>query len=121
MPFTPENSVEFDFEYFNDDDDDDSSLVIKRTRSYSTRTDKYSSKTKLSARQTTDTASVNQAIACALKSRSKAFHYTQKHLQYLPPSIKHLELCDSLQEFDLHANELQNLPDEISYLKSIVG
>ena len=117
MPLLHENNNDFELETFDDDDDDD--LVIRRTTSYSTRTDHSSIKSKLSARQTSETINVNQAIACALKSRPKSFHYTQKRLQNLPPSIKHLEVCDTIREFDLHGNQLRTLPNEIEYLKFI--
>ncbi len=123
MPLLHESNIDYELDNFNDEDDDDEEryhgLLIRRTRSYSTRTDKSSSKTTLSARQTSDTVGVNQAIACALKSTPKAFHYTQKNLQYLPPSIKHLEVCDTLRELDLHGNQLKSLPDEIENLKSV--
>jgi len=126
MPLLHESNVEFKFENFDDDDDDDDEeeerchgLLIRRKISYSTQTDKSSSKTKLSARQVSDTIGVNQAIACALKSHPKVFHYTQKHLQYLPPTIKHLQVCDTIRELDLHGNELKLLPNEIEVLKSI--
>ncbi len=126
MPLLHESNVEFKFENFDDDDDDDEEeeerchgLLIRRKISYSTQTDKSSSKTKLSARQISDTIAVNQAIACALKSHPKAFHYIQKHLQYLPPSIKHLQVCNAIRELDLHGNELKSLPNEIKALKFI--
>jgi hypothetical protein len=128
MPLLHESNIEFELENFNDDDDDDDyeederchGLLIRRKTSYSTRTDKSSSlKTKLSFRQRSDTIGVNQAIACTLKSHPKSFHYTQKHLQYLPPSIKYLQVCDTIRELDLHGNELKLLPNEIKALKSI--
>jgi hypothetical protein len=121
MPLLHGSNIEFGSDNFNDDDDDeyDHDLVIRRTTSYSTRIGKSASKTKLSARQTSDSIGVDQAIACALKSRPKAFHYTQKHLQYLPPSIQHLAVCDSIRELDLHGNQLKSLPNEIEKFKSI--
>lgn len=125
MPLLQENNIDFELESFNDDDYDDDDerchgLLIRRTRSYTTRTDNNSSaKTKLSARQITDTAGVNKAIACALKSSPKAFYYTQKQLQYLPSSIKHLAVCDAIRELDLHGNHLKVLPDEIESLQSV--
>ena len=106
----------------NDNEHDDEcnrSLVIRHTANYSTRLGKLSSDTKLTARQKTETKSVDQAIACALKSRPKAFHYTQKKLQYLPPSIQHLAVYDTLIELDLHGNQLKSLPNEIEKLKLI--
>ncbi len=126
MPLLHESNTEFESENFNDDDDDDDDvdercqgLFIRRTTSYSTRTSKSSTKIKLSARETSETIGVNQAIACALKSHPKAFHYTQKQLQYLPPSIKYLVKCNNIRELDLHGNQLKSLPDEIENLKSI--
>jgi len=123
MPLLHESNTEFESENFNDDDDDDDErcqgLFIRRTTSYSTRTDKSPIKTKLSARETSETIAVNQAIACALKSHPKAFHYTQKQLQYLPPSIKYLVKCNNIRELDLHGNQLKSLPDEIENLKLI--
>jgi len=126
MPLLHKSNIEFELEDFNDDDDDDDEerchgLLIRRTTSYSTPTDRSlsSSNTKISARQRSETISVNQAIACALKSHPKAFHYTQKNLQYLPSSIKHLEVCDTIRELDLHGNQLKSLPNEIGNLKSI--
>ncbi len=117
MPLLHENNTDFELKNSNDDDDERyHGLVIRRTTSYSTRTDES---TKLSARQTSDIIGVNQAIACALKSTPKAFHYTQKHLQYLPPSIQHLAVCETIRELDLHGNQLKTLPNEIQSLKSI--
>ena len=120
MPLLHESNIDLELQSFDDDDEDDDEhcqgLLIRRTRSYTTRTD---TKTRLSARQITDTNGVNQAIACALKSNPKAFHYTQKHLQYVPPSIQHLAACDNLREFDLHGNELKILPKEIESLQSV--
>lgn len=124
MPLFHESNIDLELQSFDDDDEDIDErcqgLLIRRTRSYTTRTDtKAPVKTRLSARETTDTTSVNQAIACALKSNPKAFHYTQKHLQFVPPSIQHLAACEALREFDLHGNELKLLPKEIQCLKSV--
>ncbi|CAF1202711.1 unnamed protein product [Rotaria sp. Silwood1] len=126
MPLLYDNNMNFELENFNDDDDDDDDydehchgLLIRRKTSYTTRVNKSSSKAKLSARQQSETIYVDQAIACALKSRSKAFHYTQKNLQYLPPSIQHLAVCDCLRELDLHGNQLKFLPNEVEKLKSV--
>jgi Leucine-rich repeat (LRR) protein len=114
MPVLHENNIDFELEDF--DDERCQGLLIRQTTSYSTRTDKP---VKLSARQTSDMIAVNQAIACALKSTPKAFHYAQKHLQYLPPSIQHLAVCETIRELDLQGNHLKILPDEIGNLKSI--
>jgi Leucine-rich repeat (LRR) protein len=119
MPLLHESNNEYELDNFSDDDDDDNSLVLRRTTSYSTRTNKSPSNIKLSARQTSDAIGVNQAIACALKSHPKAFHYTQKHIQYLPPSIQNLTVCHNIRELDLHGNQLKSLPNEIEKLKSI--
>ena len=121
MAFLHENNIDLELESFNDDDEDEDErchgLFIRRTRSYSTRTDTKSSR--LSARETTDTNGVNQAIACALKSTPKVFQYIQKHLQYIPPSIKHLAACQTIRELDLHGNELKILPNEIDCLQAV--
>ncbi|CAF0893967.1 unnamed protein product [Adineta ricciae] len=110
MSLLQENSSD-DFE----DDEQCQGLIIRRTRSYSTRT----GQSKLTPRETSDANAVDQAIACALKSRIKAFHYTQKQLQFLPPSIKHLSKWNTLRELDLHGNQLKSLPDEVGHLKFI--
>ena len=83
-------------------------LVLRRTTSYS-----------ILASESSASVAVNQAIACALKSRPKAFHYAQKHLRSLPPSIGHLSACKTLRELDLFGNELHSLPDEIEKLTFI--
>ena len=117
MPLLHENNI--DFELDDEDEEEDErcqGLLIRRTTSYSTRTDKS---VKLSARQRSDAIGVNQAIACALKSTPKAFHYTQKHIEYLPPSIEHLAVCETIRELDLQGNHLKTLPNEIANLKSI--
>ncbi len=119
MPLLHENNIDFDLENSDEDDDEDErcqGLLIRRTTSYSNQTDKFA---KLSARQRSDAIGVNQAIACALKSTPKAFHYTQKHIQYLPPSIGHLVVCQTIRELDLQGNHLKTLPNEIGNLKSI--
>ncbi|CAF3761678.1 unnamed protein product [Adineta steineri] len=119
MPVLHENNNDLESEDFDDDDDDEPSqgLVIRRTTSYSIRPDNKLSKS--SNRETLETIGVNQAIACALKSHPKAFHYTQKQLQYLPSSIKYLIKCKNIRELDLHGNQLKSLPDEIENLKSV--
>ncbi|UJR30468.1 hypothetical protein I4U23_018001 [Adineta vaga] len=115
MSLLQENNFDdFDLADFSDDERCQG-LIIRRKTSYSTRT----GKSKLSVRETSDTNAVNQAIACALKARPKAFHYTQKQLQYLPPSIKYLSKWNTLHELDLHGNQLKSLPDEIAELKWI--
>jgi Leucine-rich repeat (LRR) protein len=120
MPLLHESNIAFDLESLNDEEDERChGLLIRRTTSYATSTNRSSTKTKLSSRQSSDTINVDQAIACALKSHPKSFHYTQKHLQYLPPSIEHLAVCETIREFDLHGNKLKSLPDEIEKLKSI--
>ncbi|CAF3440576.1 unnamed protein product [Rotaria socialis] len=126
MPLLNENNMELELENFYDEDDyaDDDyerfhGLLIRRKTSYSTQTAKSSSKAKLSARQQTDTIQVDRAIACALKAHPKTFKFTQKGLQYLPPSIKHLSVCDGLRELDLYGNQLKALPDEIGKLKYV--
>lgn len=110
MSLLQENSSD-DFE----DDEQCQGLIIRRTRSYSTRT----GQSKLTPREIADRNAVDQAIACALKSRIKAFHYTQKQLQFLPPSIKYLSKWNTLRELDLHGNQLKSLPDEVGHLKFI--
>ena len=115
MALLHENNTEFELEDSSDEDHADDArcqgLIIRRTTSYSTRTNKSSAKSKLSPRETLETIAVNQAIACALKSPPKAFYYTQKQLQYLPPSIKYLGKCRNIRELDLHGNQLKSLPD----------
>ena len=110
---------DIDYDYVDEYDEANHGLVIRGSKSYSTRTDKSFAKRTVSARETSDTASVNQAIACALKSRPKIFYFTQKNLQYLPPSIQHLQACDTIRELDLHGNKLKSLPKELEGLKSI--
>ncbi|CAF1151333.1 unnamed protein product [Adineta steineri] len=117
MPVLHENNNDLESEDFDDDDEPSQGLVIRRTTSYSIRPDNKLSKS--SNRETLETIGVNQAIACALKSHPKAFHYTQKQLQYLPSSIKYLIKCKNIRELDLHGNQLKSLPDEIENLKSV--
>lgn len=126
-PFLDENNMAFELEnfcdndYYDDDDDDERchGLLIRQKTSYSTRSEKPSPKAALSARQQNDTVKVEQAIACALKGNPKIFQFAQKKIQYIPPSIKHLAVCDALCELDLHGNQLKDLPNEIEKLKSI--
>jgi Leucine-rich repeat (LRR) protein len=95
----------------DDDDEYSNGLLVRRTTSYSIGKQTAT---------TSATAAVDRAIACALKSRSKVFRYTQKQLTCLPSSIGHLSLCTYLRELDLASNQLRSLPNEIERLPSIV-